>query len=222
MASAEPIRIGAVDSAYEGYQSDLLQDVSNQGHHMLTCRAHVLGLILLQNSINPDLLSPLKILLLTNNEASSQVPHVPVGDRMLLNNHLRYCRVLQVGMYCGHFLDGGLRCIAWKTRGLIGSVFSKQKNRECKLKYLKKLFDNNNILCLQEVHGRDEYLQAIEVLAPRFRFFGTSFRGNENAGGSAVCIHLDLLLEEAIVTHLITCQGRDHNVNIQSGRETIT
>ena len=49
--------------------------------------------------------------------------------------------------------------------------FSKQKNRECKLKYLKKLFDTINILCLQEVHGKDEYLQAIQVLAPRFRFF---------------------------------------------------
>ena len=53
------------------------------------------------------------------------------------------------------------------------SVFSKQNYREFKLKYLKKLFDNNNILCLHEVHGKDEYLQAIQVLAPRFRFFGT-------------------------------------------------
>ena len=33
-----------------------------------------------------------------------------------------------------------------------------------------KLFDTN-ILCLQEVHGKDEYLQAIQVLAPRFSFF---------------------------------------------------
>ena len=49
---------------------------------------------------------------------------------------------------CGHFLDGGLRCITWNTRGLVGSVFSKQKNREFKLKYLKKPLDNNNILCL--------------------------------------------------------------------------
>ena len=72
---------------------------------------------------------------------------------------------------CGPFLSGGPRCITWNTRGLIGSVFSKQKNREFKLKYLKKLFDTNNILCLQEVHGKDEYLQAIQVLAQRFKFF---------------------------------------------------
>ena len=44
---------------------------------------------------------------------------------------------------------------------------------------------------------------------------------NESAGGSAICIHRDFLLEEAIVTHLITCQGRDHIVNIQSGRRSL-
>ena len=96
-----------------------------------------------------------------------------------------------------------------------------QKNREFKLKYLKKLFDTNTILCLQEVHGKDEYLQAIQVLAPRFRFFGTFTSENEDAGGSAVCIHRDILSEEAIVTHLVTCHGRDHLVNIQSGRHNL-
>ena len=100
-------------------------------------------------------------------------------------------------------------------------MFSKQKNREFKLKYLKKLFDTNNILCLQEVHGKDEYLQAIQVLAPRFWFFGTFIPVNENAGGSAICIHRDILPEEAIVTHLMTCQGCDHLVNIESGRHNL-
>ena len=78
----------------------------------------------------------------------------------MLFNHLRYSEVLQVE-----------RCFSWNTRGLVGSVFSKQNYREFKLKYLKKFFDNNNILCLQEVHGKDENLQAIQALAPQFRFF---------------------------------------------------
>ena len=56
------------------------------------------------------------------------------------------------------------------------------------------------------------------MLAPRFRFFGTLIPDNEIARGSAICIHRDLLLEEAIVTHVVTCQVRDHLVNIQSGR----
>ena len=74
-------------------------------------------------------------------------------------------------------------------QGLVGSVFSKQKNREFKLNTVS--------------------------------FSGTFFPGNENAGGSAICIHRDLLPEEAIVTHLITCQGREHIVNIQSGRQSL-
>ena len=122
---------------------------------------------------------------------------------------------------CGHFSDGGLRCITWNTRGLVGSVFSSQKNRELKLKYFRKLLDNNNIICLQEVHGNGEFLQAIQVLAPRFRFFGTFIPGNDNAGGSAICNHKELLLEDAIVTHMITCQGRDHIVSVQSGRQSL-
>ena len=115
---------------------------------------------------------------------------------------------------CGPFLSEGMRCITWNTRGLVGSVVFKQKTREFTLKYLNRLFDANNISCLQEVHGKDEYLQAILVLAPRFRFFDTFILGNENAGGSAICIHRGLLPEEAIVTNLITCQGRDRLVNI--------
>ena len=100
---------------------------------------------------------------------------------------------------CGPFLSEGMRCVTSNTKCLVESVFSKQKNREFQRKYLERLFDANNILCLQEVHGKDEYLQAIQVLAPRFRFFSTFILGNEIAGGSAICIHRDLLPQEAIV-----------------------
>ena len=114
---------------------------------------------------------------------------------MLFKHHRRFYNVLQVGMdvaslYVMYYLEHQ------RSRWI--------KNREFKLKYLKKLFDANNILCLPEVHGKDEYLKAFQVLAPRCRFFGTFIPDNENAGGSAICIHKDLLLEEAIVTHLVT------------------
>ena len=109
---------------------------------------------------------------------------------------------------CGHFPDGGLRCVTWNTRGLVGSVLSSERNRELKLNYFGKLIEKNNVICLQEVHGKKEFLQAIQVWAPRFRLFGTFIPGNENAGRSAICIHKDLLPEGAIVTNVITCQGR--------------
>ena len=71
------------------------------------------------------------------------------------------------------------------------------------------------------MHAKDEFLQAIQVFAPRFRLFGTFLPDNENAGGSAICIHRDFLPEDAIVTHVGTCQGRDHLVNILSGRHSL-
>ena len=52
-------------------------------------------------------------------------------------------------------------------------------------------------------------------------FWYFHFPRNENAEGSAMCIHKDILPEEAIVTNLITCQGRDHVVNVQSGRQSL-
>ena len=66
----------------------------------------------------------------------------------------------------------------------IGSFLA--ENRELKHNYFKKLLDCNNILCLQEVHGKDEILQALQVLAPNFRLIGTFILGNENAGVSAI------------------------------------
>ena len=51
--------------------------------------------------------------------------------------------------------------------------------------------------------------------------FGTFIPGSENAGGSAICIHKDILPKDAIVIHMITCQGRDHVVNMQSGRQSL-
>ena len=127
--------------------------------------------------------------------------------------HLRCSMVLQVVMQSGCFPVGGVRCTAWNTRGLIGSVFSSQRNRERKH---KKLLECNNILCLQEVHGKDEFLQALQVLAPRFQLFGTIIPSNENAGGTAICIHKDLLPDDATVTHFVTCPGRGHTVSMQS------
>ena len=96
--------------------------------------------------------------------------------------------------------------------------YSSQANRERKRNYFKRLVADHNILCLQEVHGKDEFLQALQVLTSRFLFFGTFIPGNENAGGSAICIHKDLLTDNATVTHIVTCPGRDHIVSVQSER----
>ena len=97
------------------------------------------------------------------------------------------------------------------------SNFPPQSSRERKHIYFKRLTQNNDIVCCQEIHGKDEFLQAFQVLAPRFRLYGTFIPNNANAGGSAIRIHKDLLPDDALVTHVVTCQGRDHVVSIRSG-----
>ena len=54
--------------------------------------------------------------------------------------------------------------------------------------YLTRLARNNDVLCFQETHGKDELLQAIQVLVPQFRMFGASTPNNVNAGRSAILI----------------------------------
>ena len=113
---------------------------------------------------------------------------------MLFNDNRRYYNVLKDGMDVALSFPKAYGALRGTPE--VSLDLSRRSNREFKLKYLKRLFDaSKNILCLQEVHGKDEYLQAIQVLDPRFRFFVIFIPGNENAGGSAVCIHTDLLPE---------------------------
>ena len=51
--------------------------------------------------------------------------------------------------------------------------------------------------------------------------FSDDREARANAGGSAICIREDLLPDDAVVTHVITCQGRDHIVNVRSGYRSI-
>ena len=94
---------------------------------------------------------------------------------MLFKHHHRFYSVLQGGMDVAPSFPKDCDVLLGTPWALL-DVFSpdrRTESSEFKLKYLKKLSDSNNIICLQEVHGKDEYLQPIQVLAPRFRFFGT-------------------------------------------------
>ena len=51
--------------------------------------------------------------------------------------------------------------------------------------------------------------------------FGTFIPNNVNAGGSAVLTRKNLSPENVVVTHEITCQGRDHTVRIRSGESVL-
>ena len=72
------------------------------------------------------------------------------------------------GNTCVHIPDGGLRCVTWNTRGLVESPTFSQHSKKQKHNYLRRLIENNNIICLLEVYRKDEFLQVPQVLAPRF------------------------------------------------------
>ena len=88
--------------------------------------------------------------------------------------------------------------------------------------YFTRLAKNNNIICLQESDGKLQLLQAIQVLVPQFRLCGTLILNDLNAGGSAICIRKCLSPDGTMVTHVVTCQGRDHTVNVRSGDPPVT
>ena len=73
---------------------------------------------------------------------------------------------------CVHIPTEGLRCVSWSTRGLLGSTASSQRSREPKHVYLTRLTKKDDIICLQETHGEDEFLQAVQVLQTEFELFG--------------------------------------------------
>ena len=54
-------------------------------------------------------------------------------------------------------------------------------------------------------------------VTPQFWLYGVFIPNNLNAGGSVVCIHTNLLLEGAIVTHVVTLRAMI-TLNFQSGR----
>ena len=122
------------------------------------------------------------------------------------------------GSTCSHIPDGGFRCVSSNTGRLLGSPSSSQCSRERNHAYFTRLTGDNDVICLQETHGKDEFLQSIQVLVPQFRLFGTFIPSNANAGGSAILIRTSLLPNHALVTHEITCQGRDHIVTTRQLR----
>ena len=117
---------------------------------------------------------------------------------MFFTHNRRYYNVLQGGMDVAP--SSPKACdVLLGTPGASLDLFSLNKGTEnSNSPIFKKLLENNNIICLQEVQGKDEFLQAIQVLAPRFRLFGTFLPDNENAGGSAICIHRDFFLKRRL------------------------
>ena len=201
----------------EDIDNGLLQNIADQLYHVLASGTHVLGVACgstggFAHSCSPPSREDL-------NEGQVENAHLAPLQSRWRRDALQPPEIQQVrrdGTRV-HIPNGGLRCVTWNTRVLVGSPFSPQSSRERKHNYFIRLTQNNDIVCLQEIHVKDDFFQAIQILAPRFRLYGMFLPNNVNSGGSAKCIHKDLLPDDARVTHVVTCQGRDHIVSIRSG-----
>ena len=119
---------------------------------------------------------------------------------MLFNHHTKYYSVLRVGMdmalslpeVCGVLLGTpgvslDLSSLSRRT-GNSSSNTSKSFSSTTTLYVFRKYIEKTSITKLSRC-----WLRGFDYLVPSFQ--------KENAGGSAICIHRDLLLDEAMVPY---------------------
>ena len=103
---------------------------------------------------------------------------------------------------CGPFLSEGLQCITLNTRCLVGSVSSDKGTEKSNSNISKDSWTQQHYLSPGSAwEGRIS--PGFPGVGSAISALGISLLDNENAGGSVICIHMDLLLEEAIVQNVI-------------------
>ena len=145
---------------------------------------------------------------------------VNVGDAMP-SNHLKYSEVVWIGTHVSIFLKAVFDVARVTQEGLLD------------LRFLHKLPGKGTITTsvdLPEATTSSAFMKFME----RTSFF-TLFKCSHRVSSSlvrlyptmqtqvvqAICIHEVLLPDDAVVTHLVTCQGRDHIVNVRSGCQSL-
>ena len=107
------------------------------------------------------------------------VLHINVGDAMSCSR--LKCSGADQGHECSHSdWRPAMRLMEYER----ASWFCLLSNLQGTAAYLPQAAGwKNDIICLQETHGKDECLQA-QVLHTQFRMFGTFVSHNVNVGGS--------------------------------------
>ena len=151
-ASAEPMHVDTGDSTCQGRRSDFLQDAADQGLHM-TSGALVPWLAGCSTSWTWTILPFLftwRSQWRTFGRRSSSSPHYRWRRDAL------YPFKVQVGIHVATSLTA-VTVVLLRTLGVSFGRFFLHKETELKLNYFGKPIENNNVMCLQEVHGKDEF-----------------------------------------------------------------
>ena len=74
-----------------------------------------------------------------------------------------------------------MRFLEYERAPRLSCLCSRERKRACQT----RLARNYDVVGLQETHGKDEFLQAVQVLVTQFRLLGAFIPNNAYAGGSA-------------------------------------
>ena len=143
-----------------------------------------------------------------------------VGGRMLFI-HFRYSMVQQV-MKCVVASLSAACVVLPGTREDQSDRFFHRRETENVNTIISRSTWTPTISCVsRKFMEKTNSSRPFRFLRPGFSSLELSFKINQNTGGSASCIHKDVLPDETTVTHIVTCPGRDHIVSIQSERTKI-
>ena len=154
--------------------------------------------------------------LTSNNEAIFQLLRAPFGGKMLFN-HLRSYKVLQVGILVVLSLMKVCDVLLGTPGVSLDRVFPNRKTESSNLNISRRSLTTTTSYVSRRCMGRTNVSRLFKCWLRDLGFLVLSFLEMKNAGGSATCSHKDLLPEDA----MITCQGREHIVNVQSGRQSL-
>ena len=147
----------------------------------------------LEDLINPVFHHREKIPMMDTWKMLTSLHHSCVGGEMLFNR-LKYSESDWMGTRVSIFLAAAFDALIGIREGVLDPRFLPQSSRERKHNYFIRLYpEQRHRSVFKKLMERMKILQAVQVLAPRFRLYGTSIPNIVNAGGSALCIHKDLL-----------------------------
>ena len=157
-----------------------------------------------------------------NNGVRFQLLYALSGDKVLFKHNRRYYNVLQGGMdvapsfpkACDDYLE---------HPGPLLDLFSPGKGiGEFKLKISQKnSWITTTSFVSRKYMERTSFFKLSRCLLRDFDSLVHFFLIMKMREDRQSAFTADLLLEEAIVTHVVTCQGRDHLVNIRSRRHSL-
>ena len=135
----------------------------------------------------------------------------------MLFNHLKYNEVTWIGTRVSIFLMAVFDVSPGKLKVLLDLRLPHNFPRNRNIIISDDLSKKTTSSALKKYMKRTNFVMLFKCSHHVANSLVRLYQTMQNAGGSAICIHKDLLPDDAVVTHVVTCQGRDHIVNVRSG-----